>query len=64
MLTDRVAVIMSGTGRMTCNDETFEVQQYDIIFCGAGEGRGLYNSDSRKELELFKVGVSLLEAPW
>ena len=36
-------VIMKGSGRMTVNDETFVVKQYDIIFCGTDEARGLYN---------------------
>lgn len=30
-----------------------------VIFCGVGEGRGVFN-DSGGELEMFKVGVTLL----
>ena len=32
---------------------------FPVVFCGVGEGRGVYN-DSSEELEVFKVGVSLL----
>jgi hypothetical protein len=31
-----------------------------VVFCGVGEGRGVYN-DTGGDLELFKVGVSLLK---
>ena len=30
-----------------------------VVFSGVGEGRGVYN-DSSEELEMFKVGVTLL----
>ena len=30
-----------------------------VVFCGVGEGRGVFN-DSSDELEMFKVGVTLL----
>ena len=56
---EEVFVVMAGSGRMTVADETFPVSQYDVIFAGVGEGRGVYN-DSGGDLELFKVGVSLL----
>ena len=36
------------------------VNQHDAIYCGVGEGRGVYN-DTGGDLELFKVGVSLLK---
>lgn len=52
---EEIFVIMSGTGKMTVNDETFDVKQYDIVFCGAGEGRGIFNHRASEELELFKV---------
>ena len=56
---EEVFVVMAGSGRMTVADETFPVSQYDVIFAGVGEGRGVYNN-SGGDLELFKVGVSLL----
>ena len=30
-----------------------------VVFCGVGEGRGVFN-DSGGDLEIFKVGVTLL----
>jgi hypothetical protein len=41
---------------MTVADETFPVRQYDLIFCGVGEGRGIYNSGT-EPLEIFKVSL-------
>ena len=32
---------------------------HPVVFCGVGEGRGVFN-DSIEELEIFKVGVTLL----
>ena len=50
-------VIMSGSGRVTMDDETAEVVRGDVIPNRLGGAHGIYNHGAA-DLELFVVGVS------
>lgn len=50
-------VIMSGSGRVTVDDETAEVVRGDVIPNRLGGAHGIYNHGAA-DLELFVVGVS------
>ncbi len=51
-------VIMNGRGRMTVDDETFEVLSSDVVLNHLGKRHGIYNH-TEEDLEVFTVSVSM-----
>ena len=49
-------IIIAGSGRMTVDGETEEVQQWDAVPSGLGGSHGLYNH-TREDLEVLVVAV-------
>ena len=56
--TEEVYYVLSGTGRMTVNDNTWDVQKGDTIPCTLGDSHGLYNN-SDSDLEIFVLIVAM-----
>ena len=56
--TEEVYYVMSGTGRMTVNDNTWEVKKGDAIPCTLHDSHGLYNH-SNEDLEIFVLIVRM-----
>jgi len=56
--TEEVYYVMSGSGRMTVNDHTWDVKEGDAIPCTLHDSHGLYNS-SDEDLEIFVVIVAM-----
>jgi len=50
--TEEVYYVMSGTGRMTVNDHTWDVKAGDAIPCTLHDSHGLYNN-SDEDLDIF-----------
>ena len=48
---------MSGKGRFTVNDKTFDVKAGDALPCRLHESHGLYNN-SDEDLEIMVVSVA------
>lgn len=55
---EEVYVIMNGSGRVTVDDETHEVQAGDVVFNRLGGSHGIYNH-TNELLELFAVAVCM-----
>ena len=57
---EEIYYVMSGTGYMTVNDQTFEVGPGDAIPCTCHDSHGLYTpADADEDLEIFVFMVSL-----
>lgn len=55
---EEVYYIMSGKGRMTVNDHTWDVKAGDAIPCTLHDSHGIYNNTG-EDLELFVIMVSM-----
>ena len=55
---EEVYYIMSGKGRMTVNDHTWDVTPGDAIPCTLHDSHGIYNNTG-EDLEIFVLGVSM-----
>jgi len=51
-------VVLSGAGRMTVQDETFEVGPGSVTFQGIGEGHGIYNPGA-EDLAFLRLAVGV-----
>jgi mannose-6-phosphate isomerase-like protein (cupin superfamily) len=57
---EEVYFIMSGQGRSTVNDSTFDVRAGDAIPCTLHSSHGIYNN-SREDLEILVVSTTLVK---
>ena len=55
---EEVYYVMSGTGRMTVNDKTWDVKEGDAVPCTIGDSHGIYNN-SDEDLDIFVLIVAL-----
>ncbi len=55
---EEIYYVISGTGRMTVNDHTFDAQAGDAVPCTIHDSHGLYNN-SNEPLDIFVFMVSM-----
>ncbi len=56
--TEEIYYVMSGTGRMTVNDTTWDVRPGDAIPCTLHDSHGIYNN-SHEDLDIFVLIVAM-----
>ena len=57
--TEEVYYVMSGTGRMTVNDHTWDVRPGDAVPCTLHDSHGIYNNSPDEDLDIFVLIVSM-----
>jgi mannose-6-phosphate isomerase-like protein (cupin superfamily) len=60
---EEVYFVMSGRGRSTVNDKTFDVRAGDAIPCTLHSSHGIYNN-SQEDLELLVVSTTLVKGEY
>ena len=50
---------MSGTGRITVNDHTWDVRPGDAVPCTLHDSHGIYNNNPDEDLDIFVLIVSM-----